>query len=81
MCSIKKLFFKFLQNSQENTCDEVSFLLKLQATTLLKGLQYRCFPVNFVKNTFFTEHLHVTASVYLTIDPLIVRILEPSNFN
>ena len=30
-CSIKKLVLKILQNSQENTCTRVSFLIKLQA--------------------------------------------------
>ena len=29
-CSIKKVFLKFLQNSQENTCVRVSFLIKLK---------------------------------------------------
>ena len=37
-CSIKKGFLKFLQNSQENACARVSFLLKLQALATL-GLQ------------------------------------------
>ena len=31
-CSIKKEFLKLLQNSQENTCVRVSFLMKLQAS-------------------------------------------------
>ena len=30
-CSIKKVFLKISQNSQENTCARVSFLIKLQA--------------------------------------------------
>ena len=30
-CSVKKLFVKISQNSQENTCARVSFLIKLQA--------------------------------------------------
>ena len=30
-CSVKKLFLKISQNSQENTCARVSFLIKLQA--------------------------------------------------
>ena len=30
-CSIKKVFLETLQNSQENTCARVSFLIKLQA--------------------------------------------------
>ena len=29
-CSVKKVFLKILQNSQENTCARVSFLIKLQ---------------------------------------------------
>ena len=40
------------QNSQENTCVRVSFLIKLQAwpaTLLKKRLLRRCFPVNFEK--------------------------------
>ena len=30
-CSVKKLFLEISQNSQENTCTRVSFLIKLQA--------------------------------------------------
>ena len=30
-CSWKKVFLEILQNSQENTCASVSFLVKLQA--------------------------------------------------
>ena len=29
-CSVKKVFLKILQNSKENTCARVSFLIKLQ---------------------------------------------------
>ena len=62
-CSVKKLFLEISQNSQENTCVRVSFLIKLQATpaTLLKKrLWQRCFPVNFAKflrTPFLKEHL------------------------
>ena len=48
----KKVLIKILQNSKENTCDKVSFLIKLHAapTILLKKrLWYWCFPVNFAK--------------------------------
>ena len=31
MCSVKKVFLEISQNSQENTCNRVSFLTKLQA--------------------------------------------------
>ena len=38
-CSLKTVFLKISQNSQENTCARVSILIKLR----------RCFPVNFAK--------------------------------
>ena len=62
-CSAKKVFLEISQNSQENTCARVSFLIKLQAapaTLLKKKLWHRCFPVNlakFLRTPFFTEHL------------------------
>ena len=31
-CSVKKVFLELTQNSQENTCVRVSFLIKLQAS-------------------------------------------------
>ena len=41
------------QNSQENICTRVSFLIKLHASDLQilvkKRLKLRCFPVNFAK--------------------------------
>ena len=59
-----KLFLKILQNSQENTCARVSFLIKLQdlkpATLLKKRVWHKCFPVNFAKflrTPFVPEHL------------------------
>ena len=65
----KKVFLEILQNSQENTCAGVSFLIKLQAskpaTLLKKRLWRRCFPVNFVKflrTAFLTENVRTTAS-------------------
>ena len=51
--SLKKLFLKFSQYSQENTCVGVSFLITIQvvsAATLLKnGIRHRCFHVNIAK--------------------------------
>ena len=47
------MLLKISQNSQENTCARVSFLIKLQAETcnfiLKKETWHRCFPVNFAK--------------------------------
>ena len=60
-CSVKKLFLEFSQNSLENTCARISFLIKLQASFLLKKrLWHVCFNVNFSKflgTAFHTEHL------------------------
>ena len=62
-CSVKKVFLEIPQNSQENTCARVSFLIKLQAspaTLLQKRPWHWCFPVNFAKflrTPFFTQHL------------------------
>ena len=51
--SVKKVFLEISQNSQENTCARVSFLIKLQnkPVTLLKKkrLWHRNFLMNFVK--------------------------------
>ena len=52
-CSVKKVFLEISQNSEENTCARVSFLIK-------KRLWHRYFPVNFAKflrTPFLTEHL------------------------
>ena len=43
----KKVLLEIWQNSQENNCAKVSFLINLQA--LKKRLWHRCFPVDFVK--------------------------------
>ena len=47
-CSVKKLFLEISQNSQENSCARVSFLIKLQPWGK-KRLWHRCFPLNFSK--------------------------------
>ena len=60
-CCVKKVFLKISPNSQESTCARVSFLIKLQAATLLKKrLWHSYFPVNFLKflrTPFLTEHV------------------------
>ena len=61
---------KISQNSQENTCGRVSFLIKLQAKacnfikkeTLAQVFSYEFYEI--FKSTFFTEHLRATASAY-----------------
>ena len=60
----KKMFLEFSQNSQENTCIRVSFLVKF-ATLLKKRLWHRfpCESCEIYKNIFLTEHLSMAASV------------------
>ena len=59
----KKVFQGILENSQENTCARVSFLLKLKAwpaTLLTKKTLAQVSSCEFREisnNTFFTEHL------------------------
>ena len=61
-CSVK-VFLDISQNSQENNCARVPFLIKFQAspaTLLKKRLWHRSFPVNFAKflrTPILTEHL------------------------
>ena len=62
-CSVKKVFLGIWQNSQENTCVRVSFLIKFQVSRLQlyqKRDWHRGFPVNltkFQRTPIFTEHL------------------------
>ena len=51
-CSVKKVFFKILQNLLENPCARVSFLNKVAAYKGGTGEYYEVF-----KNIFFIEHL------------------------
>ena len=58
----EKVFLEILQNSQENTCARVSFLITLQAK---KEALVQVFSSEFCEifnNTSFTEHLRTTAS-------------------
>ena len=54
----KKDVLKISQNSQENTCARVSFLIKLQALAQVFSCQF----CEISKNNFFREHLWTTAS-------------------
>ena len=59
----KKVFLKISQNSLENTCTRVSFLIKLQTQAwnfIKKDTLAQVFPCEFCeifKSTFFIEHL------------------------
>ena len=84
-CSVKKVFLEISQNSQENTCARVSFLIKLQAAlaTLLKNsLWHRCFSVNFakfVRAPFLTEQVRwlLLAAILLTITVVNIFLRTP----
>ena len=52
------MFLKILQNSQENTCARVSFLIKKKALAQV----FSCEFCEISKNPSFTEHLRATAS-------------------
>ena len=53
------MFLDISQNSQENTCVRVFFLIKLQACNFIKKRPWhRCFPVNFAK--FKRTHFYRT---------------------
>ena len=57
----KKIFLKISQNSRENTCARISFLIKLQAS----GLTYKResgTDVFFFTEHLFAEHFKVTVS-------------------
>ena len=57
-CSLKKLFLEIPQNSQENTCGRVSFLIKLKNNKKETLEQvFSCKFCEFSENTFSTEHL------------------------
>ena len=63
--SVKKAFLKISQNSQENTCDSVSFLIKERVSFLSKKrLWHRCFPANFA-NFLRTPYLQNTSAQLL----------------
>ena len=68
MCSVKKVFLEISQNSHENTCTRVSFLIKLQTWGLqlyLKKSLAQVFSCEFCgisKNTFSYRTPLVAAS-------------------
>ena len=60
--SVKKVFLKISQNSQENTRARIFFkkTADFQMCNFIKRLQHRCFPMNTAKvlrTALFTEHL------------------------
>ena len=69
---MKNVLLEIFQNSQENTCTRVSFLINFIKKEALAQV-FSCRFCEISKNAFFTEHLWATAS-----DPK--RVLAASNF-
>ena len=57
-CSVKKVFLKISQNSQENTCGRVSFLINLQSLTQVFSREF----CGISMNNFFYRTSLVAAS-------------------
>ena len=68
-CSVKNMFLEISQNSKENSCARVSFLIKLQpkGCNLIKtetlAQMFSCEFYEISKKTYFTEYLRMTSSV------------------
>ena len=68
----EKVFLEIWQNSHENTCSRVSFLIKLpEASNFINketlAQVFSCEFCEISQNTFFTENLWTTASnIYLS---------------
>ena len=82
-CRLKKVFSKFSQNSQENTCARVSFSIKLQAEAynFIKKVTlaqlFSCEFCEYFENTFFIDYLWLCQ--WDTITQGIVRSLPSVN--
>ena len=81
-CSVKKMFLEISQNSQENICAWVSFLIKLQAPArnFIKSETlaqvFSCEFCNISKNAFSCRTPPVAASVHLHFRTLSFRTLS-----
>ena len=68
-CFVKKVFLEILQNSQENTCAKVSFLIKPQACNFIKKETltqvFSCKFCEISRNTFFHRTPLVAAFVLI----------------
>ena len=69
--SIKKVFLKISQNSQENSCVGDPFLIQLQACNFIKKrLRHRCFPVylaKFLRVPFSPDDCFCVLIIYIRI--------------
>ena len=79
-CSVKKVFIEISQNSQENTCARVSFLIKLQASAsnfIKKETLAQVFSCEFCKiskNTF-SYRTPPVAAFTLPVDDIQILVI------
>ena len=62
-CSVKKVFLEISQNSQENTCARVSFLITLQATTC------NVIKKETLTQVFFCEYCEISKNIFFYRTP------------
>ena len=69
MCSVKKEFLEISQNSQENTCTRISFLVKLQAWVLIsKNNFFYITPLVAASDNVTAKYLsQLTRTILLTL--------------
>ena len=67
-CTVKKVFLKISQNSQENTCAWIFFFNRLKTLTACNFIKKEtlaqmlsCESCEIFKKTYFAEHLRTTA--------------------
>ena len=77
-CSVKKVFLEISQNSQENTCAKVYFLIKLQADTCVRvsfliKLQAACIFIKkeTLAQVFFCEFWEISKNTFFYRTPLV----------
>ena len=74
-CSVKKVFLEISQNSQENTCARVSFLIKfIKKETLAQVFSCEFYEIS--KNTFSYRTPPVAASIPLKIMSLLPYVID-----
>ena len=67
----KKVFLKILQNLQENTQTQACNFIKKETMVLVFSYEF----CEIFKNTFFTEHLRATASMWIIPDHKILTFI------
>ena len=78
-CSVKKVFLRILQNSQENTCARVSLLIKLQVSGLCISGGCFCY---YQSKQVFAQHYTKSKSIDIVLVSLLstVKTLNLSTY-